>query len=155
MREGHIGSKKLSNALRITPAYAGRTLLQTISLWHSGDHPRLCGKDVDYESALLDQLGSPPLMREGLRYSFYFCLLDGITPAYAGRTLFLTGLRPSEWDHPRLCGKDDNIAQIPNSMSGSPPLMREGQQMIVTALEEAGITPAYAGRTTLFEQFLY
>ena len=75
---------------------------------------------------LLDDPGSPPLMREGLWLMFGTAFHDGITPAYAGRTtLPLLNIFVSE-DHPRLCGKD-NYTTVQNKVNaGSPPLMREG-----------------------------
>ena len=31
----------------------------------------------------------------------------GITPAYAGRTVLIFVFQAQQWDHPRLCGKDE------------------------------------------------
>ena len=35
---------------------------------------------------------------------------DRITPAYAGKSLFVYNLFPEFEDHPRLCGEKDGVA---------------------------------------------
>ena len=50
-------------AMRITPAYAGKSILDYSRLWRSEDHPRLCGEKLPFQLALLLVLGSPPPMR--------------------------------------------------------------------------------------------
>ena len=73
--------------------------------------------------------------------------LMGITPARAGRTLFLHFSGSGNRDHPRSRGKD--IAAILSEflIVGSPPLAREGLQWLERILMAIGITPARAGRT--------
>ena len=71
--------------------------------------------------------GSPPLMREGRGYGRRILFTDGITPAYAGRTFIVVVNVYSIWDHPRLCGKDEDELLSLIADWGSPPLMREGQ----------------------------
>ena len=56
-----------STYVRITPAYAGKSIFPHYHLTDSQDHPRLCGeKDLDRWEDKLDR---------------------GITPAYAGKSL--------------------------------------------------------------------
>ena len=71
----------------------------------------------------------------------------GITPAYAGRTLYFNRLLIKFRDHPRLCGKDSALPDPESEDLGSPPLMREGRCILLILLMFYGITPAYAGRT--------
>ena len=66
MREGLIDSISHLSASGITPAYAGRTGSPNMEAIKSEDHPRLCGKDKKKLSLKKRNLGSPPLMREGL-----------------------------------------------------------------------------------------
>ena len=70
-----------------------------------------------------------------------------ITPAYAGKRLperFNFLVSP---DHPRLCGEKYMGVIHYIVKNGSPPPMR-GKVVDVTALtQEAGITPAYAGKS--------
>ena len=54
-------------------------------------------------------LGSPPRVRERQRVHRYINVSLGITPACAGKT-FLVRLRThTDWDHPRVCGKDSTL----------------------------------------------
>ena len=73
-------------------------------------------------------------------------VLDGITPAYAGKS-FLMFLRSGLLrDHPRVCGeKGSRIFQDPAGM-GSPPRMRGKVMRRFSASAVGGITPAYAGK---------
>ena len=126
MREGLCSSSSSISSLRITPAYAGRTLRKSCNRFRSQDHPRLCGKDSPFALASCFLAGSPPLMREGPEMMLKNNGMPRITPAYAGRTVAERHVLLSSRDHPRLCGKD-----IPKLCSivispGSPPLMREG-----------------------------
>ena len=90
----------------ITPAYAGRTLCTT--LFHSAhqDHPRLRGKDIILAQISKENLGSPPLTREGLIEANLVITCKGITPACAGKTLYPWRQGHGRRDHPRLRGKD-------------------------------------------------
>ena len=47
---------------RITPAYAGKTLLTKLQSFTLRDHPRVCGEN-GFLSAGLSRRGSPPRMR--------------------------------------------------------------------------------------------
>ena len=126
MREGPVKAVILLCQNRITPAYAGRTYQGHLTGQSIQDHPRLCGKDHLRADRGQDALGSPPLMREGLRLSRLQDGRNGITPAYAGRTFFIESPFCVAWDHPRLCGKDLRYQGTYLAVLGSPPLMREG-----------------------------
>ena len=71
----------------ITPAYAGKTL----SPPHGGglhpDHPRVCGENLGQNPIKVRHLGSPPRMRGKLRGHLASVKQNGITPAYAGKTI--------------------------------------------------------------------
>ena len=77
-------------------------------------------------------------------------ITKGITPAYAGTTLYPNAGMYTASDHPRLCG--DHALQLYAYliMSGSPPLMRGPREEGHTIFESVGITPAYAGTTSIF-----
>ncbi len=106
MREGLDAKSKLFELGGITPAYAGRTISNRVSLTGDRDHPRLCGKDGNGRARQYYNAGSPPLMREGLNFRLMDCPETRITPAYAGRTSSRICCGGGEGDHPRLCGKD-------------------------------------------------
>ena len=73
---------------RITPAYAGKSVISG-SLWLSSrDHPRVCGEKSSHTGELSLPLGSPPRMRgkDSPACCSWPCI--GITPAYAGKRRF-------------------------------------------------------------------
>ena len=72
---------------RITPAYAGKTCHGKRYLAFRQDHPRVCGKDARSLSSGFMSAGSPPRMRERQHQDHCKAITDGITPAYAGKTL--------------------------------------------------------------------
>ena len=74
-------------------------------------------------------------------------VLEGITPAYAGKSKSAQGPADSCEDHPRTCGEKiysvrDNVAE-----QGSPPHVRGKVSQFVDLLCGDGITPAYAGKS--------
>ena len=71
----------------------------------------------------------------------------GITPAYAGKSLFTFRKVMRLRDHPRLCGEKYSVYFLPLYGIGSPPPMRgKDYQNLSDALENR-ITPAYAGKS--------
>ena len=50
---------------------------------------------------------------------------DGITPARAGKTAYLSAAAFFWEDHPRSCGKDQFVERELQFALGSPPLVRE------------------------------
>ena len=73
---------------RITPAYAGKSRLTAQALQAEQDHPRLCGEKFWRVQMSRKVKGSPPPMRgKDSRSSAKFDG-NGITPAYAGKSIF-------------------------------------------------------------------
>ena len=89
----------------ITPAHAGKRIYPGSSAAHKRDHPRTCGEKSMMVPHTLALLGSPPHMRgKGCGFDtpgFYI----GITPAHAGKSVFLSKLLSVVMDHPRTCGE--------------------------------------------------
>ena len=48
----------------ITPACAGKTVIDFVSDSQSKDHPRVCGKNLSNFASFFDVVGSPPRVRE-------------------------------------------------------------------------------------------
>ena len=86
MRERHILVGGLILVIRITPAYAGKTLKEEVKEVSEQDHPRVCGKDRSLVVARIWRSGSPPRMRERQIACCGEDMEVGITPAYAGKT---------------------------------------------------------------------
>ena len=111
---------------RITPAYAGKSLICSINHRLREDHPRLCGEKSMRLIPDVLLLGSPPPMR-GKEWHIQGDVLPyRITPAYAGKSLYCL-----------------TIAVKP---SGSPPPMRGKVSERNGAFWKHRITPAYAGK---------
>ena len=139
----------IAPAVRITPAYAGKSYRQIRRSLQARDHPRLCGEKAPETVYHIKEKGSPPPMRGKASTSKQKRSPQRITPAYAGKSCGLcTPSRPS-WDHPRLCGEKWNAPQKCWCRKGSPPPMR-GKARTASGTSMAGrITPAYAGKRIL------
>ncbi len=71
----------------------------------------------------------------------------GITPAYAGKRGGQRALRFLPQDHPRVCGEKQSSNSHQFICNGSPPRMRGKVRYEVREHVQAGITPAYAGKS--------
>ena len=72
----------------------------------------------------------------------------GITPAYAGKRANIISIAASIKDHPRLCGEKTDLTILMLNKLGSPPPMRGKGPPAKVQQFCAGITPAYAGKST-------
>ena len=94
--------------------------------------------------------GSPPLARGKLSSKESRRDLGRITPACAGKTRYRLNLNTSSQDHPRLRGENICWIMISVRMVGSPPLARGKQIYASKVYASKGITPACAGKTSIF-----
>ena len=74
----------------ITPADAGKTFLSALSKNGAQDHPRGCGENQKIRVPLIGTLGSPPRMRGKPSGITGVTTEKRITPADAGKTVYLT-----------------------------------------------------------------
>ena len=75
---------------RITPAHAGKSergWWANLQVW---DHPRACGEKAALGECNRWQYGSPPRMRGKAIDGTQSHVLTRITPAHAGKSLYLT-----------------------------------------------------------------
>ena len=127
MRGKHTALAFYCGLLRITPADAGKTAQARINNSFLKDHPRGCGENRYWTRRRKNEIGSPPRMR-GKHCEAANCTDDcRITPADAGKTLFLPM----------------NL----NEKTGSPPRMRGKPVSDSKRNVHTGITPADAGKT--------
>ena len=70
---------------RITPAYAGKRQPSPVCCMQCEDHPRLCGEKKGEDRLYNAEHGSPPPMRGKVSKENVPVLINGITPAYAGK----------------------------------------------------------------------
>ena len=131
---------------RITPAQAGKSVAprqKRSALW---DHPRVGGeKDVSIETTSRTK-GSPPRGRGKGKGRVPGISGNGITPAWAGKSLQSRLHFHHQEDHPRVGGEKQALPESPRLRLGSPP---RGRGKVV---KDSGynwvarITPAWAGK---------
>ena len=100
--------KEVYEALKegITPAHAGKTIVSRLFFNSMRDHPRACGENPEQIHIQLHRKGSPPRMRGKRATCKDDRLIEGITPAHAGKTFSNLSLILASWDHPRACGEN-------------------------------------------------
>ena len=125
VREKLSKSRDFIVVVGITPACAGKTKIDGKLVQITGDHPRVCGKNVKFGLVKNCVMGSPPRVREKPEMSQIAGSWAGITPACAGKTLSRPRSQTGAWDHPRVCGKNLNSAFSIVKLAGSPPRVRE------------------------------
>ena len=86
MRGKARGNNIGSHWIRITPAYAGKSMQQKEPACCRKDHPRLCGEKCSLSFPKVGRSGSPPPMRGKGVLCVYSYHGPGITPAYAGKS---------------------------------------------------------------------
>ena len=155
--------------VRITPADAGKTVPVFGHRAHNRDHPRGCGENTVQSPTLRPRGGSPPRMRGKLIYSSLPLSVSGITPADAGKTIWVIIPVNLHRDHPRGCGEnlsprialigqlritpaDAGKTERPAGDSAAPRDHPRGcgenSCMTHPALSRRRITPADAGKTS-------
>ena len=70
----------------ITPAHAGKSRFGSARHLCPWDHPRACGEKPLQKTSICRFFGSPPRMRGKGFCGIRFCVEQGITPAYAGKS---------------------------------------------------------------------
>ena len=108
----------------ITPAYAGKSDIETTNTDTDGDHPRVCGEKVSIRQAVVNSRGSPPRMRGKEKGSPDYAFAKRITPAYAGKSHAALVCGAAHSDHPRVCGEKPIPHSFVSHSTGSPPRMR-------------------------------
>ena len=148
MRGKELTHATLQTSNRITPAYAGKRPVPSTNVMIFEDHPRLCGEKPIYQHRSPEYLGSPPPMRGKVHGSPACTCGTGITPAYAGKSLIPVFFGGRFEDHPRLCGEKHSTLVIRSRRLGSPPPMRGKDEFDMDEVDDARITPAYAGKSS-------
>ena len=80
-------------------------------------------------------------------------LISRITPAYAGKRLAFRQSIQRRRDHPRLCGEKQAVPCVVLAFTGSPPPMRGKVEHMTTKSEIGRITPAYAGKREIANDY--
>ena len=86
----------------------------------------------------------------GKAAAFMFALESlRITPAYAGKSRSITAPQLLNRDHPRICGEKADLDLGSTQSMGSPPHMRGKGGKVLRCGICPGITPAYAGKSSV------
>ena len=130
----------------ITPAWAGKSR----SFWSfctcTGDHPRVGGEKEARDYPKEQVWGSPPRGRGKDASEFAGFIVEGITPAWAGKSLGICACFPLVQDHPRVGGEKTHSMHWLSFRLGSPPRGRGKGALGVSRSSGFGITPAWAGK---------
>ena len=144
----------ISRIVRITPAYAGKRFRGQRGSKIYKDHPRLCGEKWCNRLWCFQAAGSPPPMRGKVVQSSLVLSSCGITPAYAGKSEYFNVKQIITKDHPRLCGEKGVFQTSHDRAVGSPPPMRGKAYRQKIRHRVSRITPAYAGKSFLYVDFV-
>ena len=135
-----------TQAVRITPACAGKRKPCSPPSGRCGDHPRVCGEKALFGDSSGSTSGSPPRVRGKASSSSSSTVSRGITPACAGKSPGIKiGLGWSK-DHPRVCGEKSLKSSSTYRLQGSPPRVRGKAHVGQSSGRRVGITPACAGK---------
>ena len=124
MRGKEITKLFLDRFIRITPAYAGKSVIQNSWNNPSEDHPCVCGEKETVNPRISKYLGSPLRMRGKVLTENLHLPLDRITPAYAGKSWYTPIAVRDVEDHPCVCGEKLGACGRKWSRIGSPLRMR-------------------------------
>ena len=105
----------------ITPAQAGKRRQSSHCLRPDRDHPRAGGEKTEYAKRLPPCQGLPPHRRGKVAGAACRDLLGGITPAWAGKSLYSVSRSVGFQDHPRVGGEKRLRPTVTQSPTGSPP----------------------------------
>ena len=148
MRGRDNSRRPSTNGGGITPAYAGKRHGLRSGPHAVQDHPRVCGEEFRQRLYERDKKGSPPRMRGRVANAVIALIAARITPAYAGKSVRGIRTEAPRGDHPRVCG-EENTRKFQNwERRGSPPRMRGRVRSMMREIVSAGITPAYAGKSS-------
>ena len=131
----------------ITPAHAGNSTVLLSPTSGARDHPRTCGEQQSGRAQKFSLQGSPPHMRGTADSIIVREDADRITPAHAGTSQAGEKEISPSGDHPRTCGEQRAMQEMPDSCRGSPPHMRGTGLGIDPKTVPYRITPAHAGNS--------
>ena len=133
--------------IRITPAWAGKSLHFFHFLGGGKDHPRVGGEKDGPDTSTVSVTGSPPHGRGKVDGPPAQVGRGRITPAQAGKSVAPRQKRSALWDHPRVGGEKYSRPSYSRISMGSPPRGRGKAGLSRRSARPARITPAWAGKS--------
>ena len=131
----------------ITPACAGKRLLGLLRKTAVRDHPRMGGENVSDGESVNRYEGSPPHRRGKVRRIRENLERVGITPAWAGKSLWTKAISTKTLDHPRVGGENAYRQTVPGLGLESLPRRRGKKLRIELSQPHAGSPPRGRGKT--------
>ena len=145
--KGHRAGRSHHRA-GITPAWAGKSQLRHARRDQAGDHPRVGGEKAERRQQVSIRAESPPRGRGKDLLLFYRLFAQRITPARAGKRPQCSCRAAAGKDHPRVGGEKMEIMLDVWTYQGSPPRRRGKAELVIVRGIAAGITPAWAGKSS-------
>ena len=133
----------------LIPAHAGKTVMVRPLDWSAGAHPRSRGENMSPAVSPPVTMGSSPLTRGKLTSRRKNDQFPGLIPAHAGKTLPGTRPRGGRRAHPRSRGENFSATSTMRKRLGSSPLTRGKRELLSACLDNAGLIPAHAGKTSI------
>ena len=122
--EKHVHKPPHHIGVGITPAHAGKSAAPARLCCPSWDHPRTRGEKTIFLLDHASVVGSPPHTRGKETLFRGSGLLQGITPAHAGKSVRIGVRHHPVQDHPRTRGEKWGTFLFHVDSSGSPPHTR-------------------------------
>ena len=138
-----------SLALRLIPAWAGKTPLLDPTSCNSGAHPRVGGENLAHCRLRLVQGGSSPRGRGKRLVEFLSGDLTRLIPAWAGKTWPASTQARRSGAHPRVGGENSVVLSRRLSAPGSSPRGRGKLNTYIASNLPLGLIPAWAGKTAI------
>ena len=132
----------------ITPACAGKRAVVTARSSAVWDHPRVCGEKYAIQRHPPCGFGITPACAGKRDAPTGGNAVKGDHPRVCGEKQLPSTVHFLSGDHPRVCGEKGTRAERGPGILGSPPRVRGKGNETDKATEEAGITPACAGKRT-------
>ena len=105
----------------ITPAWAGKRLVGIAQEAWQRDYPRVGGEEGCTRRGCSSATGLPPRGRGRDEYVATRDAGDGITPAWAGKSVLQRAGRRGVKDYPRVGGEEPSARRPPQPDGGLPP----------------------------------
>ena len=132
---------------RITPAWAGKSLVSCEADFRRWDYPRVGGEEYAWCARYRLLGGLPPRGRGRVKQTVKIGNETRITPAWAGKSRnWRIAARPS-WDYPRVGGEEWHSVAEPGMRPGLPPRGRGRDFPLRQRVWFDRITPAWAGKS--------
>ena len=151
-RGKRAANPRLRRTVGLIPTRAGKTRSPRSSRASSTAHPRSCGENRTDDCHKITKRGSSPLTRGKHSDTPARHRRARLIPAHVGKTLVPFGVTDGPWAHPHSRGENAAISASDATDKGSSPLTRGKRKPQRADLQQHGLIPAHAGKTTALFQ---